>query len=404
MTLFRYQGRYADGRRAEGDVHAPNLGSAAERLREQQVIPVEITPLPEAAASVLPWGRGDPGLDGLILFAHQMHTLVRGGVPLLGGLRGVAEGTHHAGMRQALMHISHDIQAGHGLATALGRYPHLFDGVFVRMVALGEASGTLEAVFASLARYLEAEKETRHRIREAVRYPFYVLVTVAVAVAVVHGFVLPAFTGLFQRLGGELPWATRVLLESSGFLSNHGGKLLLAMGGMIPLGMVALRQPVIRRGWACILLRLPLLGTILHQGALARFARGFAMASGAGLTVAPTLTIVSGVVGNACLEEAVGRMRHGIERGGSLLMSARASGIFPPMVLQMMAVGEEGGAMSEVMQRVAEHYDREVAHRVRALGAAMEPLILTLVAGVVLVLAMGVFLPMWELGRTALHP
>lgn len=404
MPVYRYHGRSVDGRSVHGELPAGNLGMAADLLREQQVIPLEITPLPEA----VPPSLGLIGLsrrtEAVTLFARQMHTLIRGGVPLAAGLQGVAEGTPHPGLRHVLRQVSGELQSGHGLSSALGKHPELFDGVFVRMVALGEASGTLEEIFAALARYLDAEHATRQRLREAVRYPMYVLFTVGLALAVVHGFVMPAFTGLFQRLGSNLPWATRLLLETSGFLSAHGTTLLLGLAGTLLTGMLALRREELRRTWACGLLRLPLLGPILHQGALARFARGYAMAAGAGLTVVPTLTTVAGVVGNPCLGDAILKMRQRIERGESLLTAARGTGIFPAMVLQMVAVGEEGGALPTVMAQVADHYDREVTHRVQGLSAAMEPLILSLVGGLVLLLAMGVFLPMWELGRAALHP
>ena len=407
MAQFRYSGRNAQGARVSGLVEATSLDQAANELLAQQITPLQIdAQQADKGADVLQQllerlRRRRVELDELIIFCRQMYSLSKAGVPIIRAIGGLAESTRNLYLREVLQAVRSDLERGLGLAVAMNAHPRVFNTLFISMVSVGENTGQLDGAFRQLSSYLELERETRKRLKQATRYPLFVLSAMGVALAVINLFVIPAFAKVFEQFKAELPWATRVLIGTSQFFQDYWWLLLILLAG----GLYGfLRWTKTEQGalhWDRFKLRLPIVGGIFERIALARFTRTFAMMYRAGVPLLQTLSINSASVGNRHIGQAVLAMREGIERGEALTRTAAASGLFTPLVLQMMAVGEETGALDDLFVEVADFYEQEVDYDLKQLADAIEPILIVAMGVLVLILALGVFLPMWELGSAA---
>lgn len=403
MPHFRYRGRNLRGEAIEGRVEAATPDAVADLLMNSSITPIEITESGGAGTEnvLAEFGRRlqerPPNLGELILLSRQMHSLTRAGVPLTRALRGLIESSRNAVLQRALQQVLEDIEAGRELAQALARHDRIFSALYVSMVRVGEQTGRLDDAFAQIARYLEQEKDTRERIKSALRYPTIVIVAIAIAIGVINVLVIPAFATMFERGGVALPLATRVLLATSTFFVTAWPYLLVGAVGGVFAARRYVQTDAGRYRWDRLKLRLPLIGPIILRATLARFARTFAMTQRSGVPLIQGLTVVARAVDNAFVEERILQMRNGIERGESLSRTATATAMFTPLVLQMIAVGEETGAVDEMMDEVGGAYEREVDYDLKGLAANIEPILLVAVGGLVLVLALGVFMPMWDM-------
>jgi len=268
---------------------------------------------------------------------------------------------------------------------------------------VGETSGHLDAVFHQLGCYLQREKKTRDQIKSATRYPVFVLVAIVIAIGIINVMVVPAFANMFAQFGADLPLPTRILVAVSDFTINRW-ELLLGFSVALAAGVrMYVHSEDGRYRWHKLLLRLPLIGRVFYQAALARFSRLLALVQASGIPIVTGLSVVARALGNDFVQERVLSMRDGIERGESLSRTAAGSGIFDHLVLQMLQVGEESGATDELLRDVADYYDTEVDYAVEKLSASIEPTLTLLLAALVFLLAAGIFLPMWDLARVALH-
>ena len=405
MPRFRYRARTEHGDPLEGVTEAPSAEAAAAQLLNAGAVPVEIEPAPERrgplAALRERLAARRPGLVDLIMFTRQMYTLTRAGVPIIRAIRGLAESARNPLMARALDDVADTLESGRDLASALGRHPDLFPPLYVSIVHVGESTGRLEEAFEQLARHLELEKDTRDRVKQALRYPAFVLVAMAVALAIVNLMVIPAFAKVYASFRIELPLATRVLIAVSEFTVRSWPWLLAGLVAAAAGVRLWLQSERGRHTWDRWKLRLPVVGDIVLRATLARIARAFAMVQRSGVPVIQGITLVARGTGNAYVAERVLLMRNAIERGESLLRAASATGLFTPLVLQMIAVGEETGAVDELLDEVAGFYEREVDYDLRNLSQTIEPLLIVMMGVLVLVLALGVFLPMWDLVQIA---
>jgi MSHA biogenesis protein MshG len=285
---------------------------------------------------------------------------------------------------------------------ALAQHSRVFDAFYVAMVRVGEMTGRLDEVLLSLFRHIEFEVHMRQQVKSAVRYPIFVVAAMVAAIAVINVMVIPAFANVFKGFGAELPLATRILMGASEFTIRWGW--LLALG--VVAGVFALRAwiatPDGRLVWDRWKLAWPLAGKIVRKATLARFARSFALALKSGVPIEQALVVVAQTVDNQHIARKVEGIRDSVQRGDSILRAAAAAGVFTPVVLQMIAVGEETGAVEELMEEVADLYSNEVQYELKTLSQQLEPILIAFLGVVVLVLALGVFLPMWDLGRVAL--
>jgi len=304
-------------------------------------------------------------------------------------------------MSAALDDIADTLESGRDLASGLGRHPDIFPPLYVSIVHVGESTGRLEAAFEQLARHLELEKETRDRIKQAMRYPTFVIVAMAVALAIINLFVIPAFAKVYGSFRLELPLATRILIAVSDFTVQAWPWLLAGLVAAVVAVRLWLQSEAGRRQWDRWKLKLPVVGDIVLRATLARIARAFAMVQRSGVPVIQGITLVARGAGNAYVAERVLMMRNAIERGESLLRAASATGLFTPLVLQMIAVGEETGAVDELLDEVGGFYEREVDYDLRNLSETIEPILIVMMGVLVLILALGVFLPMWDLVQIA---
>ena len=406
MATFKFRGRDRGGRLVNGELQADNSSAAAAQLIHSGVTPVRIDPVSgeSTGAQVLQLRlfKVKPGLAELMMFARQMYALTKAGIPIVRALRGLADSARNTEMVTALHDVIDSLNSGRDLAGSLAKHPDIFSPLFVNVVRVGENSGKLDEAFQRLYQYLAFDKMTRDAMTKALRYPIIVLAAVGIAIAVVMGMVVPKFSKIFAAFGSQLPAPTRVIIAVSNFTVDYWWLLAGILAAAV-LGLRAfLNTEAGRFAWDRAKLRLPVLGGIIQRATLARFSRAFTMTSRAGVPLLESLNLISRAVQNEYVGEQIRSMREFIERGDALSRAAAATGLFTPLVLQMLAVGEETGRVDEMMDEMADYYDRDVQNDVENLGALMEPLLIIIVGGVVLVLALGVFLPMWDLAGAAM--
>lgn len=409
MASFRYRGRDGGGGLIEGALDAASRDAVASQLLASGITPVEIVQQGEAGTRhVLAdlrrlLTRRAPELEDLILFARQMYTLLRAGVPIHQAMAGLARSSRNEILAAALADIRTDLESGREFSTALARHGDLFPSLFVNTVRVGENTGRLDEALLRLSQYLELERDTRARIKSALRYPTFVVVAIGLAIGIINVVVIPEFARVFERAQVELPVYTRILLATSGFFVAWWPFLLAAMAA----GFFAFRAwhatPAGRFQVDRYKLRIPIVGSILYRATLGRFARSFALSLGAGVPLLQALAVVARAIDNEYLGSRILDMRTSIERGDSLARSAAQTGMFSPLVLQMIAVGEESGAVDELLDEVAGYYEREVDYDIKNLAQTIEPVLIVIMAGLVLVLALGVFLPMWDMASVKLR-
>ncbi|HEX9673825.1 MAG TPA: type II secretion system F family protein [Burkholderiales bacterium] len=408
MPQFAYTGRDERGQLVQGELEGASSSVVAGALVSQGVTPIEIT-VTAAAAS----GEAQPGLlerltekkfnpTDVLLFSRQMNTLLKAGVPMMSALKGLEGSGENQALARVMRELREGLESGHELSTCLARYPKVFDEFYVAMVRVGEFTGTLQEVFLRLFHHLEFEKFMRDQVRSATRYPMFVIITMAVAIMIINVFVIPTFAKVYAGFKAELPLITKGLIAFSNFTVAYWPALLaflivLAFGFRFYINTGRGRLV-----WDEFKLKIPIAGPIILNATLARFARSFALAVRSGVPAVQALTIVAGTVDNAHMGRRIEGMREGVERGESLRRTAAAAGIFTPMVLQMLTVGEETGELDSMMSEIAELYQRDVEYSLKNLAAQIEPILIVGLGVLVLLLALGVFLPIWDLGSAAL--
>jgi MSHA biogenesis protein MshG len=406
MASFAWKGRDPRGDLVQGVIDATSDDAVADQLLAIGVSPVSITPktLTFTASPASAWEalRASPVTDeDLLLLSRQLYTLQKAGVPLLRSLAGLQASTAKRSVATVLADLRASLDQGRELATAMARHPKVFNHFYVAMVRVGELTGRLTESFERLANHIEFELDVRGRIKQALRYPSTVMIAIFIAMVVINMFVIPTFANVFAQFKTELPLMTRVLLAVSSFTVRFWPLLLAAGIGCVWALRAWLATREGRYTWDKWLLRLPVAGPIVLKGTLARFARSFAMAERSGVPVSMAMSVSARTLDNAFIRQRIEQMRDGIERGESLSRCAAAAGVFTPIVLQMIAVGEETGELDSLLLEIATMYERETGYEIKGLSASLEPLLLTVIGGLVLVLALGVFLPLWSLGGAA---
>jgi MSHA biogenesis protein MshG len=411
MALFTYTGRNSRGDQVQGTLEGADSGSVADHLSETGITPTEIRetkPARSSAPSLSAWRQRlipEKKADTveLMLFSRQMHTLLKAGVPIMRALAGLQESAQSPGFSAMLHTLRDNLDRGRELSASMRESPGIFSPFYVTMVQVGEMTGMLDEIFMRLFLHLEFEKEMNDRIRSAVRYPLFVLAAMAGAIVIVNLFVIPAFAKVFAGFHADLPLMTQILIGFSGFMVNFWPVLLAMIVAAVAGFRLYTTSPRGRYQWDRYKFRIPFAGKIMFKSSLARFARSLALAFKSGIPIVQGMNVVGRVAGNEYMRTRIEEMRDGIERGESILRTATQSGIFNPTVLQMIAVGEETGELDSMMLEVAEMYEREVEYDVKTLGQQIEPVLIIVLGVMVLILALGVFLPMWDLGKAAMH-
>ena len=399
MSMFSYTSRDRQGELVTGKMEGNDPAHVAGILLGRGLTPVEVIPAGGSGQSfsVEALFERPVSLDELVIFSRQMYSLMRAGIPVMRAIAGLRDSASNPLMSKALVAVLSDLESGRTLSTALDKQPKVFNQIVVSLVHVGENTGQLDLAFDQLAKYLEREQETRKQIKSAMRYPTFVLMALVGAMVVMNIFVIPVFADMFGKFGVELPWTTRTLLATSTFFVNYWPVIL---GVAIALTFWVKRWMASDRGrivWDQKKLKIPIVGSIISRALLARFGRSFSMMLAAGVPLLQGLSLVGDAVDNKYMKSRIEQMGSGIRAGESLLRAGASSELFNPLVLQMIAVGEETGQLEEMMTNMAEYYEREVDFDLKSLTAKIEPILIMIVAGMVLILALGIFTPMWDM-------
>jgi len=404
---FTYRGKDSRGAVQQGALGAPNADAAASDLMRRGITPLSIREVQQsdslsARLNKLPIFRKKISLDELIVFCRQMYALTRAGIPLIRTMRGLADTTRSPELGEVLDDVTTRLEGGSTMATAMQAHPKVFSDLFIAMIHVGENTGQLDDAFKRLSDILELERDTKRRLSQALRYPTFVMIALFGALMVVNFLVIPKFSAVFSKLGADLPFLTQVLVGTSNFLLSYWYLMLAAMIA----GAVAVKQwRKTEQGeliWDRYKLKMPIIGPLVELITLSRFARNFASMLSAGMPVTNALTVVADATDNAWISKHIKDMRSGIERGESLLRTARQSNMFTPLILQMIAVSEETGSVDEMLINVADFYDEDVDYGLKRLAESIEPILIVAMGVLVLILALGVFLPIWDLGAAAM--
>jgi MSHA biogenesis protein MshG len=408
VPFFAYKARNARGELLQGVLESSDSGAVAEQLFGTGATPIQIV---ETKKSVRDGEEGDwwrqlfeekvRSID-VQLFSRQMYTLLKAGVPIMRGLAGLQESSINKSFARVLKDVRESLDAGRELSSSLRRHPEVFSTFYINMVRVGETTGRLEEIFLRLFDHLEFERDMRARVKSALRYPTFVIVAMTLAIAVINYFVIPAFARVYAGFKAELPWMTKLLIASSNFTVQYWWIILLGLAGAIGAFIAWSRTPKGRYRWDKLKLRMPIFGKIVLKATLARFARSFALASKSGVPIVQAMNVVAQTVDNAFIAARIEQMRDGVERGESILRTAVTAGVFTPVVLQMVAVGEESGSLDDLMDEIAGMYEREVDYELKTLASQIEPILIVGLGILVLIMALGVFLPIWDLGRAAI--
>ena len=411
MALFAYRGRNGSGDLVEGTQEGADAGEAAALLMASGVTPVSIDAVSGGAAGGgRPFGEAFADFfrpkvtdEELMLFCRQLYALLKSGVPIMQGLAGLQQSATSPTFGAVIQRVRASLDAGHEFSAALAREAPVFSEFFVNMARVGETSGKLEEILLRMYEHIEFSLFMRNQVKSATRYPMFVIGAMVIAVTVINVLVVPAFANVFKSFNAQLPLMTRLLIGFSDFTVAYWWVIML--GGIVAGFMWSswLSTPVGRLTWDEYKLKIPIAGKIISKATLARFARSFALASRSGVPIIQGLSLVARTVENAFISDRVEKMRIGVERGESVLRTAIAAKVFTPMVLQMVQVGEESGQLDAMMEDVAQMYQREVEYELKTLSAQIEPILIVFLGILVLILALGIFLPMWDLGKVMIQ-
>ena len=407
MPFFAYKARNSRGELVQGVLEGNDSSAVANQLFNTGITPIDITATsrPLSGDEAGWWTRLTEEKVRSIdvqLFSRQLYTLLKAGVPIMRGLAGLQESAINKSFARVLKDIRESLDSGRELSAAMRRHPAVFSSFYLSMVRVGEMTGRLEDVFLRLFAHLEFEREMGERVRTAMRYPSFVMMAMVAAIAVINIFVIPAFAKVYAGFNAELPLMTRILLATSNFTVHYWPLMLAAIIAAVFAFKTYIATANGRYQWDKLKLRFPVVGTIILKGTLARFARSFSLSSKSGVPIVQGLNVVAQTVDNTYIASRVEQMRDGVERGESILRTAVVAGVFTPIVLQMIAVGEETGELDDLMDEIAEMYEREVDYELKTLSSKIEPILIVALGILVLVLALGIFLPIWDLGKVAL--
>jgi len=402
MPVFHYKARDKYGALFTGEIDTMSKDAVAVQLDSLGYFPVLIEEQTsdlfssDFLANLL--ARLQPiTLEDLIVFSRQLATLVAAGLPFITSFDALIQQTENKRFKKMITQIRSDVEAGQSFSEALAKHPQVFNDLYVNMVKAGEAGGVLDEILDRLASLAEHEAEIRARIKAATRYPKIVILALGVAIVILVTFVIPKFSAMYANFNAQLPLPTRILISIS-HISQHYWYWVIGTVVLLVIGFKKyINTPRGRLQWDGFKLKVPVFGEIFLKAALSRFTRVFATLNRSGLPILQTLEIVAKTVNNVVISRVIDNIRDSARQGRGLVQPMRVSGIFPPVVIQMVAIGEETGKMEEMLMKVSQYYDRDVDYSIRNLSTSLEPLLLTLIGGAILFLALAIFMPWWNL-------
>jgi type IV pilus assembly protein PilC len=404
MAFFYYRGTTPEGKIVEGEIQAESQAEVIATLRKRNVIPVVIElkkkkPLFSLEALTL----GKVSASEMALFTKQFGTMLEAGLPLLEALNTQYRQTKNRLLKNAIREIARDVEGGYTLAESMRKHKKVFSELYVNMVEAGEKGGALGEILARLAEYLEKMADIQRKIKGAMIYPIIVICVMIVAVTALLIFVIPTFADLYQGFGAQLPGLTRMIIGISNFVKKN---ILLILGITILIVAVIMgwyKTPSGKEVLDRIILRIPIIGPLVHKNALARFSRTLSTLLNSGVDLMEAMEITARTTGNKVVQHGIMRARNSIREGSTISRPLEQSRIFPPLVVQMVAIGEQSGNLDEMLAKVADFYDKEVDAAVEALTTALEPLIMVLLGGIVGTMVIAMYLPIFKLIPTLME-
>jgi len=398
-TTFAYKVRDRGGKLVSGTLEAENQAVVASKLREMGFAPVAIQEEKQSVGKKeirLPWKSGVKAKD-LAVFSRQFATMINSGLSLLRALNILADQTENKKLAQVIADVRAEVEKGSSLSAALGKHPKVFSKLYVSMVKAGEIGGVLDSVLLRLAETIENQVALRQKIKSAMTYPVVVFCLVLLILAAMLIFVVPMFKNLYKDLGGTLPAPTRLLIGASDLVKHLWFVIAPMLGG----GVYALKRWVTtdkgRAVWDALKLRAPVFGGLVHKTALSRFTRTLSVLLKSGVPILQSLEIVKDTVGNAVVSSAIVDVQSSVKEGESIAKPLERHAVFPPMVVQMIAVGEETGALDTMLSKVADFYDQEIEATVEALTSLIEPILIAVMGGVVGSMVVALYMPMFNI-------
>lgn len=393
--LYLYKGRSRDGRTVEGEMAAATAALAKAQLRKQGILPRTVRKKPKPL-----FGKKKIKPAHIATFTRQLATMTRAGVPLVQAFEIVAEGEENPTMKELIEQIHGDVSSGTGFAASLRAHPRYFDDLFCSLIDAGEQSGTLETMLARVANYKEKTEALKRKIKKAMTYPSAVIAVAIVVTGVLLVKVVPVFAETYEAFGGSLPAFTQLIMSISEFAQKWW---LMIIGAAVAAGFAFTqarrRSPRFSALVDKIALKLPIVGSIFHDAVIARFSRTLSTTFAAGVPLIEALESVAGAAGNAVYSKAVLQVRDDVATGITLNTSMRNTGVFPVMLLQLTAIGEESGSLDEMLGRAADHYEEAVDNAVDNLTTLLEPMIMAVLGVLVGGLLIGMYLPIFNLGN-----
>ncbi len=383
MPLFRYKVRDKEGQVVSGTLEGTDVNTVVESLDGLGYVPISIREQKAGAGIQIDLGRFFQRVKpvDLINFTRQFVTLHRAGLPMLSAIGALQAQTKSKPLAQALDAIRKDLMGGTALSAAMAKFPRIFSELYVNSIWAGETGGVLEEILDRLVMLLEHERKLRNDVGSAMRYPIILMVGFVIAGIVLAAFVLPKFTMLLTNVGGKMPLPTQILITITDFMSQYWYVVFLLMAGLAVLFYLFIRTGAGRLWWDHLKLKLPIFGPISYKLVISRFARMFETLDRTGLPILRSLSLVGKTVGNVYMAGAIDKIAESVRRGRGLAAPMREVGVFPPMVIQMVATGEESGALDDMLKQVSDYYDGEVEYMVKNLTGMIEP-IMILVMGV----------------------
>ncbi len=394
-TPFLWEGTDRDGKKVKGKTLANDEAKVRASLRAQGVVPTKIRKQrPKLFA-----GSQKITTSDIAIFSRQLATMLAAGIPLVQSFEIVGNGHENAAMQKLILAVKTDVEGGSSLAEALAKHPLYFDDLFINLVEAGEQAGALETLLDKIATYKEKTEAIKKKIKKALTYPAAVLVVAFVVTTILLIFVIPSFEELFQGFGADLPAFTRMVIDLSVFVRTQGYILaLLIIAGVAAFIYFKKRSRAMRQFLDRMLLKAPVFGPIMQKAAIARYARTLSTMFSAGVPLVEALESVSGATGNIVYENAVLEMRDEVATGQRLQQSMENTDLFPNMVIQMIAVGEESGSLDEMSAKVADFYEEDVDNAVDNLSSLLEPLIMGILGILVGGLVVAMYLPIFKMG------
>lgn len=404
MQKFKYEGRDYHNQIIQGEFEAEDLSAVVQYLKSRKIVPLLIKPIKKSInwkfklnlslfSSIKPFH--------VMNFCRQLAALNSVGLPIVESLKRLAKAADIDEMRVIIEQLTNDVNLGMSLSRALKKHPKVFSELITNMAEVGENTGNLSESLKQVAVYLDNSQANHRRLASALRYPIIVVVGIVAAILILSIFVIPKFATIFARFKLELPWTTKAIIALSHFIENYSLLCLVLIVFTTIFIKKILGLPSIRLKWDQYKLKIPIVGTLVRQILIARFAWSFSLILHAGINVLSGLTLISNAMENRYFSERLLAMRQDIEEGHNFTQAATNSKLFTPLIIQMIEVGEERQTISDALNEIARYYDAEIDLQLSRLNESLEPVLLLALSGLVIILAMGIYFPMWDLIKVA---